>query len=539
MNIVEFISDDALLGPHFRGDSWARWKACLKAAFAQPMNARDGELFNEVAGGRAPPPKPVGEFVALVGRGGGKDSVAAALAAYIAVTGDFSRLRPGEKGSILCIATDRDQSGIAFNYIRGLFEQVPMLAGMVERTTADTIDLSNGAEIVVATNSFRAVRGRTIVCAIYDEVCFWHSDDYAHPDVEVDAAVGPGLARWPGALRVMISSVYRRSGLAYSRWKAAFGVDDADTLVVVGDTLQFNPNFDRKVIDRELARDYERASAEYLSRWRDDLSAFIDRAAIEACIVPGCYERARVSGVVYIAFCDPSGGRGDSFTLAIAHRGKDGRAILDAIREIQPPFVPAAVVAEFAMLLKSYNIREVTSDNYAGEWPVSQFREHGITYKASEKVRSLLYLDFLPLVNSGSVELLDHERSVNQLCALERRVARSGKDSVNHPDGGHDDIANSIAGVLVLVADKPEDDSMALWCALAHDEPAAAAGAYERVAGRPMPVTDVEEWAPPPAEAEPMPEPPVAPAPTPRPAQVNLVFDRVVVPVAQYRVGLR
>jgi hypothetical protein len=50
---------------------------------------------------------------------------------------------------------------------------------------------------------------------------------------------------------------------------------------------------------------------------------------------------------------------------------------------------------------------------------------------------------------------LDNERSVNQLCALERRVARSGKDSVNHPDGGHDDLANVIAGLLVMIAGKP------------------------------------------------------------------------------------
>jgi hypothetical protein len=31
-------------------------------------------------------------------RGGGKDSIAAALAIFISTTGDFSRLRPGESG---------------------------------------------------------------------------------------------------------------------------------------------------------------------------------------------------------------------------------------------------------------------------------------------------------------------------------------------------------------------------------------------------------------------------------------------------------
>jgi hypothetical protein len=50
--------------------------------------------------------------------------------------------------------------------------------------------------------------------------------------------------------------------------------------------------------------------------------------------------------------------------------------------------------------------------------------------------------------------LLDNERLINQLCSLERRVARSGKDSVNHPDGAHDDVINAAAGALVLAAAK-------------------------------------------------------------------------------------
>jgi rubredoxin len=38
---------------------------------------------------------------------------------------------------------------------------------------------------------------------------------------------------------------------------------------------------------------------------------------------------------------------------------------------------------------------------------------------------------------------------VNQLIGLERRVARSGKDSIDHGPGMHDDLCNSAAGALV------------------------------------------------------------------------------------------
>ena len=66
-------------------------------------------------------------------------------------------------------------------------------------------------------------------------------------------------------------------------------------------------------------------------------------------------------------------------------------------------------------------------------------------------IRSELYLALLPLLNSGKVDLLDNPRLVSQLCGLERRTARSGKDSIDHAPGQHDDIANAVAGACVLV----------------------------------------------------------------------------------------
>jgi hypothetical protein len=63
-----------------------------------------------------------------------------------------------------------------------------------------------------------------------------------------------------------------------------------------------------------------------------------------------------------------------------------------------------------------------------------------------------LYQSFLPLLNSGKVELLDNAACVAQLANLERRTARGGRDSIDHPSGNyHDDIANSVAGVSALV----------------------------------------------------------------------------------------
>ena len=48
--------------------------------------------------------------------------------------------------------------------------------------------------------------------------------------------------------------------------------------------------------------------------------------------------------------------------------------------------------------------------------------------------------------------MLDHSKLENQLIALERRTTRVGRDLVDHPPNGHDDVANAAAGALVLAA---------------------------------------------------------------------------------------
>jgi hypothetical protein len=138
-------------------------------------------------------------------------------------------------------------------------------------------------------------------------------------------------------------------------------------------------------------------------------------------------------------------------TLAITHV-QGNRVIVDLVRERRAPFSPDDVVKEFAAALKSYAISRVVGDRYASEWPRERFKVHGIEYRVTDKTKSDLYLSLLPLLNSQRVELLDHKRLIAQLCGLERRTARSGKDSIDHVPGSFDDIANCIAGAAVIAA---------------------------------------------------------------------------------------
>jgi len=105
--------------------------------------------------------------------------------------------------------------------------------------------------------------------------------------------------------------------------------------------------------------------------------------------------------------------------------------------------------------VKRYKVREVTGDQYAGDWVRERFKVHGITYRPSNLTRSEIYLEFLPLLNSSTLELLDNTRLVSQLTGLERRVSPNGRDVIDHRQGEHDDVANAAAGALVASAKRP------------------------------------------------------------------------------------
>jgi hypothetical protein len=91
------------------------------------------------------------------------------------------------------------------------------------------------------------------------------------------------------------------------------------------------------------------------------------------------------------------------------------------------------------------------------------FKQHGIRYEPAAKSKSHAYVDLLPLLNGGGVLLPRSDRLVQQLVALERRTARgTGRDSIDHPPGAHDDLANAVAGACVVAA-KPSYDSSFDW----------------------------------------------------------------------------
>jgi hypothetical protein len=325
-----------------------------------------------------------------------------------------------------------------------------MLWPLVEGRSSDTIRLASGVDILVRPASYRTTRGATCVAIIADEVAFWRLEGAANPDKEILRAIRPSLATTAGPL-IAISSPYSRRGELWKAYSKNFA-KDGPVLVAQAPTWIMNSTIDRAWIDKQFEADPVSANAEFGANFRTDIETFVSLEAIDACVSPGVFERAPLSDVHYFSFVDPSGGSADSMTLAISH-SEDSVAVLDAIREVRPPFSPESVVAEFAALLRTYRISSVRGDRYAGEWPREQFRKHGIDYLPSDKNKSEIYNAMLPLLNSRRVDLLDDKRLILQLAGLERRTARGGRDSIDHCPGAYDDLANSVSGSLVLAVE--------------------------------------------------------------------------------------
>jgi hypothetical protein len=451
MNILEALNDDNLFAPHFRGPSWASWRAFLAALFALPMGAAAAAIYRAATGRHNCPASPFHEAALIVGRRGGKSRALATIAVFLATFRDYAQfLAPGEVATVAVLAANRAQARIIFRYIIGLLRGIPLLSSMVAGETGEAIELSNRVVIEIGTASFRTIRGYSFAAILCDEIAFWRSDETsANPDTEILRALRPGMANIPGSILLMASSPYAKRGELYSAHRRHFGKDDARVLVWKADTATMNPGIDPAIISEAYESDPEAARAEYGAEFRDDLADFVTREIVDACTAWGRSELPPEPGVTYAAFCDPSGGANDAMTLAVAHLRDGAVCVLDSVLEVRPPFDPERAVAECAAVLRRFGVTRVVGDRYASEWPKARFREHGIVFEQSARPKSDIYHDLLPLLNARRIELLEHPRLSAQLVGLERRTARGGRDSIDHTPGGHDDLANAAAGVLV------------------------------------------------------------------------------------------
>jgi hypothetical protein len=453
------LADPDLLGHVMSGPTWEPHRVLAMAAMGEALTPDERTVFQKFTGRDREPGERVSEICLVAGRRTGKTVTMGMLATYLASCCDYSDvLIQGEAGVLLALSQDQRVAGQLLNFVESNLDGSPILKQLIVNRTADIIELKNRIRIEVRPASYKKLRGPTYIGIIADELSFWFVEEYyANPDVEVLAAARPGLLTTRGML-ITASSPYAKRGVLWGTYRRHFGPDGSPSVLVAkGTTAQFNPTIPQEEIDRELERDPVRNTAEYLAEFRDDVTSFVSSEVVRQCTI-GVTARPPGQRITYSAFCDPSGGSADSMTMAIGHFDSTKQTVIvDCLLEQRVPFSPELCVRDFSYTLKAYGVRKVIGDRYAGIWPVEQFARFDIEYEQSAAPKSELYLTLLALLNSRRIELVDNPRLAAQLCSLERRTARGGKDSIDHPPGGMDDCANAVAGLAAICTEQPFD----------------------------------------------------------------------------------
>jgi hypothetical protein len=173
------LDDPQLLGHALEGSSWFAWRTLLIAAMGERLTPDERKAFAAFTGREREPLHRVDEFVAVVGRRGGKSKALSTLATHQAALVDHEHvLSPGERGIVLCIAPDQRQAKIALEYCEATLSQSPILRQLIANRTQDTIELTNKISIEVRAASFRRLRGPTYIAVLADEAAFWISDEF-------------------------------------------------------------------------------------------------------------------------------------------------------------------------------------------------------------------------------------------------------------------------------------------------------------------------------------------------------------------------
>jgi hypothetical protein len=429
---------------------WTAWRSFLCAVYGLPMTEREADIYRACTGRKDPPTAQAKEVWVPTGRRARKTAIGALMGVWAGLHDWTPHMAPGERAVIPMMAKNKEDARTLRDFSVAILGSQALQGFMEGEPKAEEIHFVTKVDMRIRAVSLMAGRGRSVPLALLDEQAFWPTDDSAVPDVEVIDGIRPAMANMPGSILVGLSSPYARRGVLWQRYKECFG-QDGPILVWQAPTLRMHdtPQI-RGFVEAAYRDDPVSAAAEYGAEFRTDVGALVPLEVVEACVVPGRAQLQPVPGTSYVAFADPSGGSSDSMTLAIAHWAGISRCVVvDYVREWPAPFDPDTVVEDQAQALKAYGLTSCFGDKYAGEWPAARYRANGIRYRPASHTKSETYLNFLPMLTGSTVELLDQPRVVAQLASLERRTARGGKDSIDHPPGSHDDMANVVAGVSV------------------------------------------------------------------------------------------
>jgi hypothetical protein len=401
-------------------------------------------------------------IVEVAGARSGKTWLNALRLDHLAVTVPLDMLAPGEVASAVIVAPDMRLAKQALRFALGAIESTPELASMLESSSADSFTLRRDdgylvtIEALPATRGGSAVRGRSLVAALFDEFAFFRDESSAVNDQAVHDAVSPRVVE--GGQLLEVSTAWAEAGVLWKCWTEQFGKPQ-NCLVAHAPTVLMRPNQAKRV-----AAEYEKNAlnaarefgAEFISTGTGSYFVSVEERVGQYAtpLAPDPKYRAVAAGDFAFA--------SDHSWLIVA-RDEDGLAVVADWLEIKParnrPLRPSEVVGRFAELLHRHGITSLIADGHYKESIREALTSHGIRFVSADagvngKIRS--YSAAQALIREGKALLPKLPPLVTALRDTTVKPLPGGGLQISHPrraGRGHGDSA--AACVLALAALAP------------------------------------------------------------------------------------
>jgi hypothetical protein len=372
----------------------------------------------------------------------------------------LERLRPGERGYAVGVATSLRQSRLLVSAARSIVERSPLLAPFVESVSDDEILFANGTAFAAFPCTSRGGRGWPVFALVMDEAAHFVDGEGNAAAEPVFRALVPATAQFGDLARIVVSSTpWGAEGWFSDIYQRAASGELEDAYAHHATTAEANPAIDAAFLAAEERRDPESFRSEYLAEFVGSGGAFFDPENVAAAVtLPG--ELRPDDATHWIAGLDPAFSS-DPFGLVLVGRDqRDRRRLLvGLVRSWRPPSrkpasldegreIEDAVLAEVAQVVRLFGARAVT-DQYRSAGVVERLRRYGISVRAEPMTAPTKDAAFGFLrgrLNEGSLDLFEHADLQRELRAIRTRYT-AGRSSVVTPRiaGGHCDLAQALA----------------------------------------------------------------------------------------------
>ncbi|MBN2196778.1 MAG: hypothetical protein JW751_28490 [Polyangiaceae bacterium] len=443
------------------------WTVSLKGAYGVPLSPSERELFLQLTDGVSDRPgEGWQEFVANVGRGGGKDDAIKTVVNYECKYGGHEvAAAPGQRLPAYVLCPLRSQAGGMVRMIQGE-AQLPAERRHVANVTRDAIEFKNGTVAQVQTCDDVAVVGDTVIVAVRNEWALFGDNDRL-----IESNLRPALrqiAGTPPHRLIGITSSYTKEGEAWETFNANYGRKDADVLVVQGSTLTFNPNVDLAYLARERRR---LTALEYAMHfgcvWQDSVQDGYFAAVLDHSIDRGRPSSVqRQVGVAYAVSMDPAWIR-DGWGLAVAHAEQaDGQPIsvivdyVDAVTPAEVGSLGTTGVLEHRVRLvaRGFGTTVVLTDQAQAQSLGDIARTLGMhleyrPWTAANKAAT--YQTVFAAMRDGRVRLPDDPALIREFSSIGTRLLRSGHEQIEARHG-HDDRVSAVVMAVAELLERPQ-----------------------------------------------------------------------------------